>query len=794
MIPSDTSGPLSTVLSGVVKVDRAKLVPLAATRCALGLAIPLVVGYLTGHLLFGVTASIGALTGGFASLQGAYRTRAGTVVVATLGMALSAFVGSNIGHVVIADIAVTAAWGFVAGMLVALGPAATIVGLQSVVGLVVFAQFRFSPAEALLQGGLVLAGGLLQTVLVVASWPLGRFGAERRTLSQAYGRLAAHARSLASSPTSMLEPDALEDLSANEHDPQPFGSPAEAAGYQALRDEADRIRLELASLARYRQRLSSSHSGLPPEAEAADALDLLALAASRVLAETAGALRPGGWRAKRQPPGLPGASLTDATPGTGTAGTATDQLTAALRLIEASCAGVIVHGDQRSLALVEPARDSANALAGQLRAAARLAAPRSGGQDRGSGTSGAGSGTVPDWRGLPGALGSADPPEPGRMPSERQGRRHFAGLFLAGRRAGGQVEALRANMTWASQAFRHALRLAVSLGIAVALSHLTPLGHGYWLPLTVMIVLKPDFATTFTRGIARSIGTLVGAGLVTALVAGLRPGPVGLVILTIALYWAAVTILAANYAVFSMFIASLVVVLLAFLGEPELALAGERSFYTVAGALLALGAYAAWPTWERSVLPDRLAALVEADGRYGRAVLSAWAAPEATDVAALQQARLAARLARTNAEASVARWLAEPAGHGQLGPEVVSGILAAVRRFVQGTLALHSELPANGSPLPALDTLADEVDEALGAVGAALRTGEGNGWLPRLRDRQLELAANLPSANGATQVLASETDLIVDAVDTLGHLVGLKHAPWSTGSQGAPPADPHLDE
>lgn len=93
---------------------------------------------------------------------------------------------------------------------------------------------------------------------------------------------------------------------------------------------------------------------------------------------------------------------------------------------------------------------------------------------------------------------------------------------------------------------------------------------------------------------------------------------------------------------------------------------------------MALLAYAAWPTWARTLVPDRLAALVEADGRYGRSVLAAWADPAEADPAALQRDRLDARLARSNAEAVVDRWLPEPTGH-DFDPEVARGVLAAVR-------------------------------------------------------------------------------------------------------------------
>ena len=42
--------------------------------------------------------------------------------------------------------------------------------------------------------------------------------------------------------------------------------------------------------------------------------------------------------------------------------------------------------------------------------------------------------------------------------------------------------------------------------------------HGYWIPMTTAIVLKPDFAGTFSFGLLRVIGTMLGLVLTTALV------------------------------------------------------------------------------------------------------------------------------------------------------------------------------------------------------------------------------------------------------------------------------------
>jgi hypothetical protein len=110
------------------QIDRSKISIPTAVRNTIGVAVTLFLGIVCGHPLLGVTASIGALNAGFASFNGTYRSRAEVVLAASVGLALSAFVGGTIGHLVGFDIVTTALWGFAAGLLVALGPAATVVG------------------------------------------------------------------------------------------------------------------------------------------------------------------------------------------------------------------------------------------------------------------------------------------------------------------------------------------------------------------------------------------------------------------------------------------------------------------------------------------------------------------------------------------------------------------------------------------------------------------------------------------------------------------------------------------
>ncbi len=691
---------LRQVGRSAVHIDRDQVTLEVAVRATIGVTLPLVVLGIAGHPQIGAAASVGALLAGFASFQGTYRSRASVVVATCVSMALSVFVGATVGHVLGIDIVVVALWGFVAGMLVALGQSAAVVGVQSAALLMVYSQFKLTPVVALREAGIVFAGGMVQILLILVVWPFRRYPAERRALAQVYAQLAENARRIASGPGNLAVPTALAGLASVLTDPQPFGGTVEMAAHNALANQAERIQLELTALARAKQRLNDS--GAP---SAAAALNEMSAVSAAALDEISSSLREA-----RSPMRLVGRR---------------DRFEAALELIrpQPERAPSDSDGEWWAGAAREEAYDRAQALAGQLRTAIRVAAVPGGGD--------------PTALEKSAVTGQADDSSPSRDPDWAQE----------------QLSTLRANLTLSSQACRHAIRLAVALAVAVGLADLIDLPHHYWLPLTVLIVLKPDFSSTFTRGISRIVGTLLGAGVVTIAIAELRPGEAGLTILVLIFAFGAYSLLFANYAMYSVCMASLVVTLLAFTGSPAPSVAADRVVYTIVGAALALVAYAVWPTWERTVLPERLASLIDIDATYGQAVLGVWVDPAGADRRDLQQKRLAARLARSNAEAAAARWMAEPVRDNAFSRETVLGLLAGVATYAQGVVTLHGRLAGSAPPRPELAPLAEDLNRAMGVVAATLRSGKPAGHLPRLRSRQLDLAHRLgyfvgPDGNG----------------------------------------------
>ena len=69
---------------------------------------------------------------------------------------------------------------------------------------------------------------------------------------------------------------------------------------------------------------------------------------------------------------------------------------------------------------------------------------------------------------------------------------------------------LIANLSFDSTVFSHAVRMAVCLPLATPSGAVSGLQRTYWIPMTIAIVLKPDFTSTFARGVLRIGGTMAG--------------------------------------------------------------------------------------------------------------------------------------------------------------------------------------------------------------------------------------------------------------------------------------------
>ncbi|HET7531426.1 MAG TPA: FUSC family protein [Mycobacteriales bacterium] len=669
--------------------NRSGLRPAAGIRAGVGVLVPLAIGSAAGHPAEGAQAAAGALPVGVAAMTGAFGPPTALMLATTVGMTVSTFAGSLVAGHPVATVLALAVWGFAAGILVALGRAATVVGVQAVVAFIVFGRYPGGVSLSAVHAAWVLAGAAVQIGCAHLLRMPQRFGRERRAVAAAYGSLAVFARGVLDGASGAAAAEAIAESAALVASRSDDGGGA-VDDLRGVVDEAARVRLELQSFATV------------PETAT---LRRLLIGVGDWLADVSSAIRQGDEPSE-------------------------EPVAVAACVEELRARRATTH--ERFVAA------RASALLGQLRAVQRLATVLAGGRQ------------LP----LPRIAG-------------------FRPTLNLTSRVGSTSRRLRLAMDPRSSEMRHAIRLAALLAVAAVVSDVLPWQRGYWVMLTTLVVLKPDYAATMQRGIARVVGTGVGVVLAGLLVGALHPHDAELTALVGLFAAASYAVFGASYAVYTFLLTAVVVLLVSTFDARPLAAVADRGLDTLVGGALALGGYALWPTREAPTLRATTVALLDALATYADAVLGAFAEPSTVDHAQLSALARAARRCRADTLASLDRAAAEPARR-RPDVEEAASLLASARRIV---LTLHSlratvQDSAEDVPVPELLALRHDIVEALRAAARrdVVRT-------PDLRESQhrLEEAADrsdISTMHGRRLALAAaHLDPLVDSVHTIEHVL-----------------------
>ncbi|WP_228531086.1 MULTISPECIES: FUSC family protein [Myxococcaceae] len=306
----------------------------------------------------------------------------------------------------------------------------------------------------------------------------------------------------------------------------------------------------------------------------------------------------------------------------------------------------------------------------------------------------------------------------GRPPSE-SGRHAAAGAPRVGRKS--LLAPLSDHLGLDSPILRHALRVGLMTSFAVLLTHALGLDHGYWVTVTVLVVLQPYAASTEERALQRVVGTMVGA-CVAALVATFLHAPLPLLVTIFLLSGTAVALMPLNYGLYQMTLTP-AFVLLAEMSLPGHHLAGQRILNTLLGGGLALlGTWVLWPSPERRRFPDFAAALLRADAQYLREVAASAGAADAR----VRESRRRMGRALLEAEASFQRLAAEY--HGPPAAlEPAMALLTYARRFAAAVTTLSVERGASSAEV--LEPIAGAAGQALEGLAQSLSEGRPPGPL-----------------------------------------------------------------
>jgi uncharacterized membrane protein YccC len=280
---------------------------------------------------------------------------------------------------------------------------------------------------------------------------------------------------------------------------------------------------------------------------------------------------------------------------------------------------------------------------------------------------------------------------------------------------------IRNNISFRSSSFRHALRLGAVSAIGGLLAASEHLVRGYWIPMTVVIVLKPNFGGTLQRCVQRITGTVLGA-LIGALLVLASPEPWVLWGVLPVLVFATFALRNFNYTLFSLALTPTVLLMLDIAHPITVTDSFLRVLHTIIGSVLALlSGYLLFPLWESRRLPLHIAEALRTEAALVRALSDAMFG---TKKRPISEFRRDAAVSVSNASTAGQRLLSEPVD--RRGD--VEASLAAVNncRRILHALAAVSDYPTRKSVQLKSDELIgfyQALAQALDDLATSLVTG-----------------------------------------------------------------------
>ncbi|MDH6141615.1 MULTISPECIES: FUSC family protein [Kitasatospora] len=641
------------------------------------------------------SAAMGGFIAGIATFQRSFRPRPALALTAGIGLGVSTFLGYLAVGVTGLFLLLLAVWSFAAGLAWSMGPTAGVLAANTVTVMLVVVQLPVSVSTAVGHALLCSLGGAVQALVIIVL-PLRSWGAHRDALADAYAELAHFARRLRHDPRATLDPEPLmEARHAEALTPwQERRRPPELPG---LRGIAERIRPTLAAIAEvefgrvieplepppaFGREVSPQPSDLPEDPELAEVEARLSAAAE--------AENEAEYDRSRE------------------------VLAGAAQMLDA-LARAIRTGDPVAYPRSAPATlapSGRQALRGPALRAARL---------------------------MTTLLGrAADELERSR---ETPLTGPVAGHDGVLRRPGvARMVPVAIRTGWrqiqlGTPVLHHAVRLSGVVTTAYLLAKLTGLHHSYWAAMTAAMVIRPDFRQTYSRGMARVLGTLTGVVVATAVVELAHPNQWVSCALAVLFMSFAYLLLRTGYAVITTFVSGYVVFLLSLEPGSAFANAWERVLMTLLGGAVALVAYALFPTWETVRLPERTAEWIAAVGRYAGAVLAGYGDPAGRDPRTVRAALLATREARAEFLQARERAAAEPVALADRHPQLTRKQLGRAREALgylsRVALLMEAHLPgAAAEPVPGAAEFGALLTEATAAAGAAVLTGTSVDFTP----------------------------------------------------------------
>lgn len=244
------------------------------------------------------------------------------------------------------------------------------------------------------------------------------------------------------------------------------------------------------------------------------------------------------------------------------------------------------------------------------------------------------------------------------------------------------------NLNFSSNIFRHALRMALALLAGYVVSLFFKVDRGYWILLTIVVILKPAYSLSKQRNYDRLIGTAVGIAIGILILFTLKNDSV---LLALMLFFMAgsYTFMRTNYFMSVLLMTPYLLIFFHLLYPYNLReLMIDRLVDTAIGSVIAfIASLFLVPAWESSSIRSLMVKMIEANDKYYSLVAGSFCSSGPFNADQIKIARKETMVALANLSDAFTRMLSEP------------------KRFRQGIKNIHKFVVLNHNLTSHLATL-----------------------------------------------------------------------------------------
>ncbi|MCB7480094.1 FUSC family protein [Christiangramia sediminis] len=175
---------------------------------------------------------------------------------------------------------------------------------------------------------------------------------------------------------------------------------------------------------------------------------------------------------------------------------------------------------------------------------------------------------------------------------------------------------LLTNLNFSSAIFRHSLRLALVVLLGYLIGDYFSVQNSYWILLTIVVIMRPNYGLTKVRTRKRIVGTLIGGAIAIGIVF-ITQNTIVYAVLGILSLTLAFSLIQRNYTTAAIFITLSIIFIYALLQPEVLNVIQFRIVDTLIGAgLAAFGNLILWPKWEAQNVNNVIATSIKANLDY----------------------------------------------------------------------------------------------------------------------------------------------------------------------------------